>query len=201
MNGLLYGVGVNYCGYATHKCKYGKDSLGKKIRISDWRCPYYKKWSAMLSRCYSKKMLSHDPTYSGCYVDDSWLSFAGFIKWVDSQPRKDWEELELDKDILFKGNKIYGPKTCVFISKALNSFLVNRNTGGNLTGSFYMIKTNKFRANCRNPFNGKREHLGFFDSEIEAHEAWRDRKRFHAIEFSKLQRDDRVSEALMSRCF
>ena len=193
---LIHGVGVNDCGYAVHRAEYAIDERGKKVRTYDWRCPYYKKWSAMITRCYSDKMISRDPNYADVYVCDEWLKLSSFIRWVDSQPRRDWENLELDKDILFKGNKVYSPEACVFVSRLTNTFLVKSLNYTKSTGTFFIESKGKYKSSCRNPFSGKREHLGFFDSEHEAHSAWKRRKCELSVELSKIQTDDRVSKSL-----
>ena len=35
--------------------------------------------------------------------------------------------MELDKDILYKGNKVYSPDTCVFVPQGINSLFVKAN--------------------------------------------------------------------------
>ena len=110
---LVRGVGINDAFYLVALMIDGKLC----------QCPIYRKWSSMLSRCYSKKFQEKWPTYIGCSVDKRWHSFMAFREWVLSQP--DWEECELDKDLLVSGNKIYGPDTCIFIPQYINAFMTD----------------------------------------------------------------------------
>ena len=57
----------------------------------------------------------------------------------------------------------------------------------------------KFMSNCRNPFTKKREHLGLFECEREAHQAWLTRKLELAKELAEIQTDPRVAESLINR--
>ena len=45
-----------------------------------------------------------------------------FKDWMENQ---DWEGNQLDKDLLFEGNKVYGPKTCVFVTRMVNNFTLD----------------------------------------------------------------------------
>lgn len=82
----------------------------------------YKCWTRMLYRCYDEKMLQKAPTYKNCSVCEEWLCYSNFEKWYENNyyeiPN---ETMSLDKDILIKGNKIYSPKTCVFVPQRINS--------------------------------------------------------------------------------
>jgi len=100
---LVRGVGVNDANYNVH----GKEG----------RCPFYTKWYDMLKRCYSSRFHKQYPSYIGCSVCPEWHYFSKFRLWMENQK---WEGLELDKDILVKGNKVYSPDTCCFIPKAIN---------------------------------------------------------------------------------
>ena len=78
----------------------------------------YMHWNAMISRCYGKTYKS----YEDCTVSEELLSFAYFLdhiheidnyeEWVNN-PNKKWH---LDKDLKFKGNKIYSIKNCTFLT-------------------------------------------------------------------------------------
>ena len=111
--GVVAEVGINDADYAV--TLYDKET-GKRI----WRCPFYTKWSNMLCRCYNEKYQSMQPTYKDKSVCNEWKLFSNFKKWMSDHQ---WENMELDKDILIRGNKEYGPDTCAFIPRALNNLL------------------------------------------------------------------------------
>jgi hypothetical protein len=56
----------------------------------------------------------------------------------------------------------------------------------------------KFQARC-NDGSGKTKHLGYFDTELEAHQAWLKCKQEVALELAAEQTDPRVAKALIER--
>lgn len=194
---LLCGWGVIDVDYLV--CLYEGD-IGAKKQV--WRCPYYTDWCNMINRCYNKGFIERQPTYLGCTVCEEWKYLSNFIKWVDSQPNREWQNHALDKDILFIGNKQYNPLTCSYITKGLNQFLTTRGNdrGGCLIGVQRQSSgTKQFKSTCRNPFICDQEILGYFDTELEAHKAWQAKKHEHALRLADLQEDPRVAEALRQR--
>lgn len=181
----VFGVGVNDSESTVYHITNGKS----------YACKHYEIWTNMLRRCYSEKCQKRHPTYVGCSVDPEWHIFSNFRSWAET---KNTKGTQLDKDIIFPGNKVYSPESCVFITGALNSFLTNsaRKRGQFLIGVSLHKRSNKFISHCNDPFKSKKEYLGLFESETEAHEAWRSRKQQHAISYANMQTDDRVSEAL-----
>lgn len=193
---LVAGIGINDAEYKTEeKISVGKIN-GKPRQKLLWRCPFNQTWKSVIVRGYSERFKEVHPTYKDCTVVEEWHLFSNFKSWMEQQ---DWEGKQLDKDLLFKGNKVYGPETCIFIDGIVNSFILE---SGLIRGD-YMIgvhKTGKsFRATCCNPFTKKQEKLGTFLTEIEAHQAWLSRKLEHAVTLAQLQSDERVAEALISR--
>lgn len=81
----------------------------------------YQTWRAMLHRCYSNKVHERQPTYEGCTVAEDFKFFPTFKKWFEQQPF--WEDFELDKDLLHKGNTVYSPETCCLLPKEINLML------------------------------------------------------------------------------
>ena len=65
---LTYGAGVNDAGYAVAKYETIGHVNGKRKQRQVWRCPFYRAWESMLSRCYSVKYQKRKPTYTGCTV-------------------------------------------------------------------------------------------------------------------------------------
>jgi len=62
---------------------------------------------------------------NGVTVCEQWQTFEGFYNTIDEVDGWDYDryinsELELDKDIKYKGNKLYSPETCTFASKTDN---------------------------------------------------------------------------------
>ena len=194
---LVFGVGINNADYVVQKWKTVAVD-GERKRKLVWECPYHRAWKNMLNRCYYNKLQERYPTYKGCSVSDDWLTFSNFKAWMETQ---DWEGKHLDKDLLFEGNKVYSADTCVFVSRVVNLFTIYRGNdrGEWLVGLSWNKRDNKFMSSCSNPFTKRREHLGYFDSEQDAHEAWLNRKLELAYELAAIQTDERVAKALINR--
>jgi hypothetical protein len=147
------------------------------------------------------------PTYKGCTVCNEWKYFSNFIKWVDSQPNRDWQNCAPDKDFLVVGNKHYSPDTVIYIPRSLNVFITDRsNNRGHLmlgvTDKSYNSSKSPFEAKCNNPFTeggyvGR--YLGVFATELQAHKAWQAKKHEYACQLADLQQDPRVAKALRER--
>lgn len=195
---LVYGIGINDADYDVQKFEMIGYADGKKKQKKVWTCPCYRVWSNMLQRCYSAKKQESYPTYKGCTVSGNWLKFSNFKSWMEKQ---DWEGKQIDKDLLFEGNKIYSADTCVFVTQMVNSFTIDSGAarGEWLIGVYWNKAEEKFLARCSNPFTKKREHLGYFTCEQQAHSAWLKRKLELAHELAAIQTDPRVAKALIDR--
>lgn len=113
---------------------------------------------------------------------------------------QDWEGKELDKDILFPGNKIYGPDTCVFVDARVNTFMGEKKstTEGSLIGVTFDKNSGKYKAECQSVELG-RKHLGLFSDPEAAHQAWLAYKLKQAYIIAAQQTDERVAKALIYR--
>lgn len=193
---LVYGVGINDADYVVKKWEEIGYVDGKRKQKLIWCCPYYQVWTEMLKRCYSPKYQDRQPTYKGCSVSEDWLTFSVFKSWMENQ---DFEGMQLDKDLLFEGNKIYSADTCVFVTQMVNSFTTDCGAarGEWMIGVCWNKRADKFMSRCSNPFTKKREYLGLFNCQQEAHKAWLKRKLELAHLLAEEQTDIRVAKALI----
>ena len=152
--------------------KYKVSENGKNTRV-------YDTWKAMLQRCYSEKEHERHPTYIGCEVYEGWHNFQNFAKWYkDNYYEVGNEKMCLDKDILFKGNKIYSPDTCIFVPETINKLFIknDKNRGESVIGAT-LCKNGKYQAQCNiiNPETGKskQEYLGLYDSQEKAFQVYK----------------------------
>lgn len=153
---------------STHGIGY----LGVGVYNSRYRA--YSIWTLMLYRCYSKKSLERNPTYVDCSVSKDWHNFQNFAKWYEGNYRDGYE---LDKDLLVVGNRVYSEGTCVLVPPKINCFITNRSTSSakGTIGVTYRREINKYVARCGDG-DGSKKHLGHFDSNHQAHLAWRSHK-------------------------
>lgn len=188
MRKLVYGAGINDADYVVQPTINGKQVA----------CPFYRAWKGMLQRCYDSKYQAKYPAYIGCSVCDEWKTFSNFRRWMEPQ---DWQGKELDKDLLFIGNKIYSPDACVFVNSTTNNFTTDHGAdrGEWPLGVSFHKRDGKLEARCRNPFTAKKESLGYYTCQTQAHEAWRKRKHELACQLAGLQTDKRVADALRNR--
>lgn len=187
----VYGIGINDC------IKNVNSSL------------IYKKWQAMLERCYSEKFKSRHQEYKGCFVNREWHTLSNFKDWVESQDIKDLKGMDLDKDLLVFGNKEYSSNNCKLLPKTLNIFLTDNliNRGDLPIGVSRENKkgvwTGRYRAQCQDPFNKitKSSYIGVYDTILEAFEMWRVTKQKYAKDLIRSHNitDLEVVEALIGR--
>ena len=195
---MVCGIGWNNADYVVVKREEIGRIDGKRNQRQVWMCYYYQTWVDMLKRCYSTKTQEKHPTYAGCTVSEEWHTFSNFRAWMEKQ---DFEGKQLDKDLLFEGNKVYSPDTCVFVSQTVNKFANDHGAsrGEWKIGVTWNKEKGKFQSQCSNPFTKKRGHLGYFDSEQDAHNAWAKRKLELAHELAAIQEYPRVAKALIDR--
>jgi hypothetical protein len=155
----------------------------------------YLKWRAMLRRCTCKLWLAKHPTYLGCSVCESWLTFSNFYTWLEKTPN--FQDLSLDKDILVPGNKVYSPDTCCLITQHVNTLLTSctSSRGDYPVGVTYSKRENKYRA-VLSTF-GASKHIGTFKTPEEASDAYLTAKKEHILEVA-LTQDTRVATALVT---
>ena len=87
-------------------CGKGFNDKTRPANVDGKMVKEYKLWESMLSRCFSEKYQTRQPTYKDCNVSDNFLNYSYFYDWcqeqigfgkVDDKGRY-WQ---LDKDLLF----------------------------------------------------------------------------------------------------
>ena len=156
-------------------------------------------WRSMIKRCYNPKGRYEGFTYKDNSVVTEWHNFNNFHIWylneLSKLPKTDFT-FQLDKDLLFPGNKIYSPDKCCLIPHAINSLFTDcgRSRGEYPLGVFKQGK--RFQAQCRHPT--KPRMIGTFSTVAEAQIAYWCQK-FDAIHYAALVNWNYIPEILAMR--
>ena len=184
----VHGIGVTGTKYPT--------------KINGRNTNEYMLWQSMLQRCYSDTFKKRYPTYEGCEASENFKSYEHFYEWCHKQigfGNKGWH---LDKDLLIKGNKVYSEDSCIFIPKEVNTLLTKSEVSrGEYLIGVHWSKSNKAFVAQVNKNKGKQEYLGYFNTELEAFNAYKQAKESFIKEQAnkfKSQIDPRAYEALMN---
>ena len=159
----VYGHG--YIGVGPYKVS----EKGKLTKI-------YRTWNGMLERCYSKKLHDKYPTYINCTVCNEWLNFQNFAEWYNNNYYEiENNKMNLDKDILIKGNKVYSPDTCVFVPQNINKLFIKRDSsrGEFPIGVHYYKRNKKFGVVCSFGNSSSSAYLGLYDTPEEAFQVYK----------------------------
>ena len=181
---LIYGVGFN-------DRKYPVSKEGKILKE-------YKVWQRFLERCYCPKYQKSNPAYFGCTVSENFKSYSFFHEWCQSQIGFGEEGFELDKDLIFKGNRVYSEDNCLFVPKRLNTLLLSSRACRGTLPIGVSIHNGKFLACCCREFTSR--YIGHFNTPEEAFNAYKQAKESYIklqAEKWKDQIDIRAYEALM----
>ena len=187
---------------------YGIGVVGNKYssRVNSVQTKEYVLWHNMLHRCYSDNSKKKRPTYEGCKVSENFKSYEYFYEWCHNQigfgNDGNGNPFQLDKDLLIKGNKVYSESTCVFIPAEVNTLLVKSDKirGKHHIGVYWRNTNKAFKATVSKN-KGNPEYLGYFATEIEAFNAYKQAKEAFIKEQAekwKSQIDERAYNALMN---
>lgn len=147
-------------------------SIGRK-NTDQYDC-----WKRMLKRCYNEKFHIKSPTYTDCSVCEEWHNYQNFYKWYNQNYYEiPGEIMCLDKDILIKGNKEYGPNACIFVPQRINNLFIKRDKcrGDLPIGVCINKRVNRYIASS-NDRNNQHIHLGYFDSPTKAFDVYKEYK-------------------------
>ena len=188
---LVYGIGINdvmISGFSTSK-------IGRRwyniIKRTDRRNP---------------NIYGFETTYKDCTLDPRWFKLSAFKEW--SEQWDDYENKEIDKDILIPGNKIYGPETCLMVSKSVNLFF-RPNIKRNLARGVHHVS--KFKEGGKNPYSASivrwseklkkksRIHLGHYPTIEEASAAYESARKEEIQFLIETETDIRVKNALIKQ--
>ena len=176
--------GVGYLGEGKYKTREN----GKNTRV-------YDTWKGMLQRCYSNKSHERNPTYLGCKISEEFHNFQNFAEWFyNNYYEIEGEQMHLDKDILYKHNKVYSPNTCIFVPQRINSLFTKRqNARGESVIGTSTCKNGKYQVQCHliNPKTGKSkyEHLGYYETQEKGFEVYKCYKERNIKEVADYYKD------------
>ena len=159
--------------------------------IGTWE---YNKWQKMLQRCFDNKYKDRYPTYKDVTCCERWLCFANFLEdFAILKNEYNWnadEKLNLDKDTLYKGNKIYSLENCILVPDYINLLFTKNNAkrGQYPIGVGYDKRCKKYQAFCN--INKKLKSLGYYNTVEEA---------FNTYKIAKEQEIKRIAEECVSK--
>jgi hypothetical protein len=189
---LVYGIGFNDGKYPA--------KVGGKMTVE------YNTWTNLLQRCREKYWKEH-PTYIGVSCSENFKSYSFFYEWYHTQTNasaidSDGKMFPLDKDLLFKGNKVYSEHNCSFIPQRINKLLTGRSTfrGDCPLGVSWCKVNRKYKASCSDG-KGNQKTLGYYTTQKQAFNIYKTFKEALIKEVAneyKEQLDPRAYEALMN---
>lgn len=184
----VYGLGIT-------GNKYPLNANGKPTK------EYYT-WSNMMRRCYSREFKEKEPTYQEVICCNEWLLYENFYEWLHSQENfEKWlngNKWAIDKDIIYKNNKIYSPETCCLVTKSINSLFTKRdNDRGDLPIGVSKCGE-KFKSVCMNPITNNHDYLGLYPTPFKAFYAY----KLHKEEIIKqIAQEEYDNGNITERCY
>lgn len=139
----------------------------------------YSKWANMMQRCYDEETHRLKPYYAPCTAEIEFQNFSNYRKWHKENAMGD-RKVDLDKDVLIRGNTVYGSETCTLIPHFTNTIFENRGADTNI-----VLNNDTGKYDVTMSILGKREEVGTFDTEEEAKQGFIDYKQDYIRKYAK----------------
>lgn len=153
----IYGIG--YLGDGNNQTKIN----GKRVRA-------YNVWHEMVARCHEEsRSFKYGSYYDICSVCREWLCYNTFADWYEKNKYECEGRLHLDKDILYPGNKVYSPYTCLLVPQRINMLFSNKPNKRGLPNGI-----SKLASGYLAKYRG--EELGIYDTIEEAYRIYANKK-------------------------
>lgn len=187
----------------------GVGCLGEKFSPQDYK-KIHIMWCGLLDRVviHSAKDIKRYKAYEDCSICNRWYNFSNFCEdilnmWYDCD-----EQLDLDKDIKYKGNKEYSPDKCILVPHRINQLFshwrgmndshqvgITFETNGNHKGQWRVkpLGIKEFDGKFR---TGVHKH---FKNEKDAGEYFRAIKREYVLKVLKSY-EEKIPEYVMNFC-
>lgn len=175
-----------------------KDGFFFGIGNFDSHAKSYKIWTQMKRRCGNRNKRS--VAYTDCTVCEEWKNYQNFAEWYCKQIGAEKTGWHLDKDILIKGNRVYGPDVCCLVPAHINTTLTKRKAerGDYPIG---VVIDNTGKPSCQYTENGEHVWRGYFTTVEEAFAVYKEAKELHIKSLAEKWKNDldpRVYKALMN---
>lgn len=159
-----------------------------EINIVDAHSKSYQTWKGILERCYDQNFQKYKPTYKDCTICEEWLNYSIFKKWFENNIYYIQDErMDLDKDILHKGNKCYCPQYCIFVPSRINTLFTN---GTNVRGKFPVgVTLDRTTYRARLSTLEERKDLGHYKNIEDAFQAYKIAKEQYIKEVADKYKD------------
>lgn len=165
--------GVGYLGTG----KYMAKADGKVVES-------YNVWHDMIRRCYSEKSKEKFQAYFHiCMVSKLWHNYQNFAEWFNKNKYEVDGRIHIDKDILYPGNKIYCPDTCLLVPQRINMLFLNKPNKRGFPNGIYTTKSGKYSV----VYCG--EKLGTYKTLNDAYCVYADAKKMAIIRIAKEYRE------------
>ena len=188
-------------------------SLCYGVGINDVMIPYFTRtrtwrtWSGIIRRTNNRdpKWINEQNkiSYLGCTLDSRWYKLSAFKEWIEQWD--DFENKEVDKDLLVLGNKHYGPDTCLMVRPIVNKWFKYKKHGGgdlprgvSLNPSWKKGKSpNPYRTQIT-PIGGKRTGLGYYATLEEASAVFEEARKEQIKILIETETDLKVKNAMLN---
>lgn len=189
--------GVGFIGGDKYQTSYKRKGCKRKPT------PAYTSWACRFKSCYADYEGGH--IYDGVTICDEWHNFQNFAKWYYEQVSLYGRGGVVDKDLLYLGNKVYGPNTCCYMPQAVNTLFACKGSG--ISGAALHKVSGLWRAAVSVGLSEltkdgirKAKHLGCFKQKQDAVEAYVVAKTLHVREVV-LKYQDRLAPELFYKLY